>query len=72
MSAIEIDLDNYLDECIETIENAGYKVVKDQNFEGLSGYVAEMEKNLYIYSHKEFKTYEQIYEDLKNILREVE
>lgn len=51
MSVVKVDLDDYLDECIETIENAGYKVVKDQNFEGLSEYVAEMEKNLYIYIH---------------------
>lgn len=84
MSAeITIDLSDYLEECKEALEDSGYKVFEDdfdvqeyydKNFDtgisDLEEYVKEMEKNLYFYSHKEFKSYEEIYNDLKRIVEE--
>ena len=70
---ITIDLSDYLEECQEALEDNGYKVFEDdfdvqkyyeKNFDteisDLAEYVKEMEKNLYFYSHKEFKSYEEI------------
>ena len=80
---ITIDLSDYLEECQEALEDNGYKVFEDdvdiqeyyeKNFDtgisDLAEYVKEMEKNLYFYSHKEFKSYEEIYNDLKRIVEE--
>ena len=80
---ITIDLSDYLEECQEALEDNGCKVFEDdfdvqnyyeKNFDtGISDlveYVKEMEKNLYFYSHKEFKSYEEIYNDLKRIVEE--
>ena len=80
---ITIDLSDYLEECQEALEDDGYRVFEDdfdvqkyyeKNFDtGISDlveYVKEMEKNLYFYSHKEFKSYEEIYNDLKRIVEE--
>ena len=70
---ITIDLSDYLEECQETLEDNGYKVFEDDFDTGISDlaeYVKEMEKNLYFYSHKEFKSYEEIYNDLKRIVEE--
>ena len=38
--------------------------------EQLANYVKEMEKNLYVYSTKSFKSYEEIYRDLDRIIKE--
>ena len=80
---ITIDLSDYLEECQEALEGNGCMVFEDdfdvkkyyeKNFNtgisDLAEYVKEMEKNLYIYSHKEFKSYEEIYNDLKRIVEE--
>ena len=80
---ITIDLSDYLEECQEALEDNGYKVFEDdfdvqkyyeKNFDtgipDLTEYVKEMEKNLYFYSHKEFKSYEEIYNDLRRIVEE--
>ena len=80
---IMIDLSDYLEECQEALEDNGYKVFEDdfdvqkyyeKNFDtgisDLAEYVKEMKKNLYVYSHKEFKSYEEIYNDLKRIVEE--
>ena len=80
---ITIDLSDYLEECQEALEDNGYKVFEDdfdiqeyyeKNFDtgisDLAEYVKEMEKNLYFYSRKEFKSYEEIYNDLKRIVEE--
>lgn len=58
----EIDLEDYRD----VIE----EYFKPDVYSDLAEYVKEMEKNLYFYSHKEFKSYEQIYEDLRRIVEE--
>ena len=78
---ITIDLSDYLEECIEALKDNGYKIFEDdfdiqeyyeKNFHtgisDLTDYVKEMEKNLYVYSHKEFKSYEEIYNDLRKIV----
>ena len=80
---IMIDLSDYLEEFKEALEDNGYKVFEDdfdvqtyyeKNFDtgisDLEEYVKEMEKNLYFYSRKEFKSYEEIYNDLKRIVEE--
>lgn len=80
---ITIDLSDYLEECKEALEDSGYRVFEDdfdvqeyydKNFDteisDLAEYVKEMEKNLYFYSRKEFKSYEEIYNDLKRIVEE--
>ena len=80
---ITIDLSDYLEECQEALEGNGYRVFEDdfdvqkyyeKNFDtgisDLAEYVKEMEKNLYFCSHKEFKSYEEIYNDLKRIVEE--
>ena len=59
---VEVDLENYKDE-IEDFLNGGIK-------EQLADYVKEMEKNLYVYSTKSFKSYEEIYRDLDRIIKE--
>lgn len=46
------------------------KYFKPEYFADLAEYVKEMEKNLYVYSHKEFKSYEEIYNDLRRIVEE--
>ena len=58
----EIDLEDYRDE-IKEYFNPKYHTV-------LTEYIKEMEKNLYIYSHKDFKSYEEIYNDLRRIVEE--
>lgn len=78
---IMIDLSDYLEECQEALEDNGYKVFEDdfdiqeyyeKNFDtgisDLAEYVKEMEKNLYFYLRKEFKSYEEIYNDLRRIV----
>ena len=78
---ITIDLSDYLEECQEALEDNGYKVFEDdfdvqeyyeENFNtgisDLAEYVKEMEKNLYFYLRKEFKSYEEIYNDLRRIV----
>lgn len=59
---VEIDLEDYRDEIEEYF--------KPNYHSNLAEYVKEMEKNLYFYSHKEFKSYEEIYNDLKRIVEE--
>ena len=59
---VEIDLNDYRDE-IEEYFRPNYH-------SDLAEYVKEMEKNLYVYSRKEFKSYEEIYNDLKRIVEE--
>lgn len=58
----EIDLEDYRDEI--------KKYFRPNYHSDLAEYVKEMEKNLYFYSHKEFKSYEEIYNDLKRIVEE--
>ena len=80
---ITIDLSDYLEECQETLKDNGYRVFEDDfdvqkyyekifdtGISDLAEYVKEMEKNLYVYSHKEFKSYEEIYNDLRRIVEE--
>ena len=59
---VEVDLEEYRDD-IEDFLNDGIK-------SDLQEYVDEMEKNLYVYSTKSFKSYEEIYRDLKMIIKE--
>lgn len=59
---VEVDLEDYRDD-IEDFLNGGIK-------EQLQNYVDEMEKNLYVYSTKSFKSYEEIYRDLDRIIKE--
>lgn len=73
MANIEINLSNYLDECIETIQEKGYIVSEENSIQQkLSDYVENMKKNLYSYSKCEQKTYKEIFEDLEKILEENE
>lgn len=58
----EIDLEDYRDKIEEYF--------KPNYHSDLAEYVRGMEKNLYLYSHKEFKSYEEIYNDLKRIIEE--
>ena len=59
---VEVDLEEYEDE-ISDFLNGGIK-------SDLQKYVDEMEKNLYVYSTKSFKSYEEIYRDLDRIIKE--
>lgn len=68
---IDFDLSDYESEieseyCNGNCLKDGYNTVKDK----LTDYISEMEKNLYIYAdrHKQFKSYEEIYRDLKYIV----
>lgn len=79
MASIEVDLDDYIDECEQTLKENGYLVFEneqdvvdfvDNEYKCvLSEYVEEMRKNLYIYSDKKIKTYEEVYNDLDNMLK---
>lgn len=75
---ISIDVDE--DEVKSALEGKGY-IIFDSDAEiydyvdntlkaQLKEYVAEMNKNLYIYTVKNFKTYEEIYNDLRNLVEE--
>lgn len=73
---VEIDLDDYIEECRETLEDNGYIVYENEDEieteieYKLKEYVREMENNIYRYSdcRKTIKSYEEIYEDLKRII----
>ena len=79
MASIEVDLDDYIDECKKTLKRNGYLVFEneqdvidfiDNKYKCvLSEYIEEMRKNLYIYSDKKIKTYEEVYNDLDNMLK---
>ena len=57
---VEIDLNDYKDEIMDALNF-------DDKVEKLKEYISELEKELYFYKEKFWRTPQQILEDLKNL-----
>lgn len=79
---VEIDLEDYLNECIEMLESKGYKVFQDnseiqgycdewdisynQAYDSILGYLEEMKNKVYYENPSD--DYKKAYEDLDRIV----